>query len=639
MKRHGVGIDDRPPFLRAPTGFAIALGLFVMVGAAAAQDPDADHSAHHPPDAAVPETAAPKAAIPTATPVAAPDKGTPPAGNQIQMMQGMMEGMRAMHGIPPRELYPTLMALPAITPAIRAAIQTDTDRRFQAGILDLNQSVGAFTTAASAENAAAMSDAVARLHAAAAELESTIAARRALAEGLQPRELARDWFKQRLNISSPPLEAYARGIFGLSWFHLSVMAALTVAFTGLAGLYLRRMLRATTLLERLADIGTTVPSSAGLRPLRQAEPPPSHSIQAPLDPARPNSVSLSHWSGRLRLVATFRETPSVKTFRFANLRDGDIPFIHVPGQFVTLEIPIAGKIIKRSYTIASSPTQRRHIELTIKREENGLVSRHVHDALKMGDELSMTGPSGGFTFTGSEADNIVLIAGGVGITPMMSVLRYLVDCAWPGEIFLIYACRSTDEFIFAEELAYLQKRHARLQVVGAMTRAEGSSWAGPRGHITKSLLADAVPGIAGRRVHLCGPAPMMTAVQAVLAELGVPSHQIKTEAFGPAAGAPQSTVPLGIGPASSAGSGTVTFARTGKSALLQPGESVLEVADQVGVAIDNSCRAGTCGSCKVKLLSGSVTMATKDALSEAEEKDGIILACQARSNGNITVDA
>ena len=174
----------------------------------------------------------------------------------------------------------------------------------------------------------------------------------------------------------------------------------------------------------------------------------------------------------------YAETPGVKTFQFTNLGGDDVPFTHLPGQFVTVEAEIEGKSVKRSYTIASSPTQRRYVELTVKREEEGVMSRYLHDHLKVGDEVAVAGPAGFFTFTGTEAKDVVLIAGGVGITPMMSVLRYLADCDWPGDIYFVYGCRTTDDFIFADELAYLQKRLPNLQVVATMTRTQGSPWAG-----------------------------------------------------------------------------------------------------------------------------------------------------------------
>ncbi|MEW6148403.1 MAG: iron-sulfur cluster-binding domain-containing protein, partial [Pseudomonadota bacterium] len=268
--------------------------------------------------------------------------------------------------------------------------------------------------------------------------------------------------------------------------------------------------------------------------------------------------------------------------------------------------------------------------------------------IKEGDLLDVMAPSGAFTFSGKEADSVVLIGGGVGITPLMAAIRYLFDIAWPGQVHLVYGAQTTEQFIFRDDLEYLQRRMNNLHVAATMARAAGTSWMGSEGQITADFLTRAVPDLARRRVHLCGPPGMMQAIKKTLGELGVPSEQIKTEAFGPALGAvppPGRTVTestksenggaAAIGPATA----SVRFARSGKVAQLPPDKSVLEVAESVGVPIDYSCRAGICGICKTHLLEGSVTMEVQDALTEEDRAKGMILACQAKSIGNLVVEA
>ena len=129
-------------------------------------------------------------------------------------------------------------------------------------------------------------------------------------------------------------------------------------------------------------------------------------------------------------------THNVKTFRFTAHGSGLIPFDYLPGQFLTLHIAPCGIPTRRSYTIASTPTWRDRIEITVKRETHGLVSRWLHDELKVGDEVEIEAPNGTFIFNGEEATSVVLIGAGIGITPMMSVVRYLTETDWPGEISL-----------------------------------------------------------------------------------------------------------------------------------------------------------------------------------------------------------
>jgi ferredoxin len=130
---------------------------------------------------------------------------------------------------------------------------------------------------------------------------------------------------------------------------------------------------------------------------------------------------------------------------------------------------------------------------------------------------------------------------------------------------------------------------------------------------------------------------MMEAVQRILAELGVPKEQVKTESFTQARGQPEPE--RHAAETKPAVTATVTFAKSGKSTPLPPDRTVLEVAEGIGVEIPNVCRVGVCGVCKTKLLSGSVTMAVQDALTPEDKAKNLILACQAKSTVPISVEA
>jgi ferredoxin-NADP reductase len=304
----------------------------------------------------------------------------------------------------------------------------------------------------------------------------------------------------------------------------------------------------------------------------------------------------------------------------------------------------------RSYSISSSPNEREYVELSVKREPRGAVSRHIDDLVDVGGEIEAGGPVGKFTFTGTEADSIVLLSAGVGITPMMCISRYLTERSWPGDIFFIYACRTQADFIFENAIAALERRNPKLHVVVTISNP-GPEWKGAKGRISKELLMQAVPDLAARRIHLCGPPPMMDATKAILTELGVPSNLLKTEQFGavkPAPAAPGTSAKLtapGTGP-------LVTFSTNNKSAKIGvdqtgeqsaldtgPGQTILELSEQLGIGIQFSCRVGTCGVCKVKMTAGEVDMAVQDALDDDDKKARIILACQAKPRTEVTVEA
>ncbi|MHB8953789.1 MAG: 2Fe-2S iron-sulfur cluster-binding protein [Pirellulaceae bacterium] len=345
------------------------------------------------------------------------------------------------------------------------------------------------------------------------------------------------------------------------------------------------------------------------------------------------------WRGYLRVEGIVPETPNAKTFRLLpSTGDRFLPFTFVPGQFLNVAFSIGGARMNRSYSISSSPTQREYVELTVRREPRGAVSRHIVDLVKVGDLVEAGGPVGKFTFTGTEADSIVLISAGVGVTPMMSITRYLTERSWDGEIFFIFSCHNQADYMFANEIAALQRANPKLHVAVTVSKPEGTDWTGLRGRINKELLTQTVPDLASRRIHLCGPPSMMEATKAMLAALEVPPDQVKTEAFGAVKPAPAAAGTTAK-PTAPATGPLVTFSTNNKSAEIHADQTVLELSEELGIGIEFSCRVGTCGVCKVKMTSGEVDQAVQDALDADDKTNGIILACQAKPKGEVTVEA
>ncbi len=399
---------------------------------------------------------------------------------------------------------------------------------------------------------------------------------------------------------------------------------------------LRRKIRVGGSPKLLLAFGRCFPSPRVRHDPTPVRPVAPSRLRPSAAPYRQNDAATGKikWSGALRLAEIIEVAHNVKTFRLVEPAAGKIPFKFLPGQFLTLAIEPFGIPTKRSYTIASSPTRRDSIEITVKRETKGLVSRWLHDAATPGDLLEVVAPNGTFTFTGEEEQSIVLIGGGVGLTPLMSVTRYLTDTSWPGDIHLLLSFRNAREYPFQEEIAALQTRNSRLRVAATMSDPKVEEWTGARGRIDKAFLASAVPNIARQRVHLCGPLAMMNAVTAALLDLGVPPERIKKEAFGTETRDP--TRKKG-----EAGRiiGRVTFQMSQVSAPIAENETILDVADQAHVFIDNACRSGTCGACRVKLLSGKVLMPVEDSLTQGEKARGYILACQALAQSDVVVES
>lgn len=617
-----------------------------------AQDPAAEHASHHPGTAAGSSQAIPPPGSAAQMPG---NSGSPAAGGAMaQMMQkmmapagsspgGMAAGCCGMGGVKP--YYASLMEWPALTDDARSAVRPLALERLNAGMVALSTQQTQIHHAMSMNDFAAASTAISRARENIALAESGASVLKGLAEERAPRDMALSWFKTETAIGGDKQMPTHGDLAGLSWWHLIAMALLAAAVAAALLSWNARRRRVAGLVERLAS---GAPVTTG-----PASPPPPPTTM----PSSPAAAQQKPWKGTLRIKAIFQETPAVKTFRLMEPSGGAIPFSFLPGQYATITSEIDGQKVRRSYTISSSPTQRDYIELTIKREQNGLESRHLHDHALAGDLLEIAAPAGRFFFTGEEAEGIVLIAGGVGITPMMSVLRSLTDRSYAYDVFLLYGVNTPADLIFAEECDYLARRHPRLHIASVVAKPEGTEWTGPVGYITAEFIASTVPDIARRRIHLCGPPPMMAAVKTALEELKVPSEQVKTEDFAPPKGGPvleAEALPQASASASaSAETGTdasppvpalsahasITFSGSGKSSPLAPDQSVLEAAEALGVTIDYDCRQGTCGRCKVPLREGQVIMEVEDALSAAEKASGVILACQAKSTGNLVVDA
>ena len=366
--------------------------------------------------------------------------------------------------------------------------------------------------------------------------------------------------------------------------------------------------------------------------------PVSPGVPAEGEPqARAPVSTMGGWVGKLRVARVFQETPKVKTFRLAPVEGvGALPFEFEPGQFLTLSVHSGGNQVKRSYSIASSPCCHGWCDLTVKHESGGIVSGYLHEQVKEGDLLDASGPYGRFTFRGVESDSVVFLGGGVGITPLMSSIRYLTDQSWNGRIDLVYACKDLESVIFRDELNQLARRHPNLHVSIVLSDESSAAWAGPRGFITAELLGQ-IPQIRSRRIHLCGPSVMMDAVRNELGKLGIDLASVHSELFL----SPSRTVPPGpeVSAGDTATAVTCSFERSGKKAPLAAGQTVLEAAEEVGVPIEYACRQGYCGLCKIKLLSGEVTMDVDDGLTPLDRSSGVILACQAKASADISVDA
>ena len=349
------------------------------------------------------------------------------------------------------------------------------------------------------------------------------------------------------------------------------------------------------------------------------------------------------WTGELTIARIFQETHDVRTFRFVPLDGGPLPFTTAAGQYLNVGLTIDGVRVNRSYTIASPPTRQDYCEVSIKRVPDGYASAHVHETWREGQRVRVSAPAGRFVFTGQESRQVVMIAGGIGITPMMAVVRSLTDRGWAGDMYLLFSVRLVRDIVFRDELAYLQSRFPNLHLRVVVTRDPETEWDGPREQITRETIAAFVPELTQGPVLLCGPALMMASMRRILVEMGVPDDAILQEVFvslPPVEAGAGTEVDAAVEePPPDAAPASIVFKRAGTTAALPWTQTVLEAAEAAGVDIPFECRSGICGQCKTQLISGEVTMEVQDALTRAERAMGLILACQARAVQTIEVDA
>ena len=211
---------------------------------------------------------------------------------------------------------------------------------------------------------------------------------------------------------------------------------------------------------------------------------------------------------------------------------------HLPGQHVDIRLTAEdGYQAQRSYSI-SSPPEDELLALTVERVKDGEVSPYLLDELRVGDQLELRGPIGGyFVWTSAAMRPVYLLAGGTGITPLMSMLRHRDRRPSRPPALLIYSARTWEDIVYRDELEEMTRRDSSFRLVYALTRQQPGDWTGHRGRITKGLLsANWFPPAHNPAIYVCGPTSFVETAVNLLAELGFDPLSIKTERFGPSGG-------------------------------------------------------------------------------------------------------
>ncbi|WP_244928814.1 ferredoxin--NADP reductase [Nocardioides sp. W7] len=322
----------------------------------------------------------------------------------------------------------------------------------------------------------------------------------------------------------------------------------------------------------------------------------------------------------VRVLEVVRETAEAHTLVLEPV--GGERWDYRPGQFLTLRVPSdrpGGAA--RCYSLCSSPVRDEPLKVTVKRTREGYASNWLCDRVEAGDELEVLPPAG--TFVPAELDtDFLLLAGGSGITPVLSILKSALHSG-TGQVALVYANRDESSVIFRDELVALAAAFPdRFTVLHWLESVQGLP-------TEAGLRALAAPYV-GREAFVCGPGLFMDLAAGVLRDLGVPRDRLHQEVFTSLAGDPfaEVSVPVDGGDGDTA---EVVVELDGDTAVLAwpAGSKLLDVLLAAGLPAPFSCREGACSACACRLTEGTVELEHNEVLDEVDLAEGLILSCQA----------
>ncbi|MDQ7261769.1 hybrid-cluster NAD(P)-dependent oxidoreductase [Paracoccus sp. PS-1] len=339
----------------------------------------------------------------------------------------------------------------------------------------------------------------------------------------------------------------------------------------------------------------------------------------------------------LECVMVVPETSDTATFTFR--APSGAWFDYQPGQFVTLDLPVPGGNVQRTYTISSSPSRPLSISVTVKAQPGSVGGRWMIDHLRPGMRLKAFGPAGIFSFVRHEAAKYLFISAGSGITPVMSMTTWAWDSGEMPDIVFVHAARSPSEIIFRQRLEGMADRVPGLQLRFTVEDSDPfRTWHGYRGRLNQIMLGLMAPDYLEREVFCCGPEPFMQAVRDMLIALGFDMDHYHQESFGaPIRNESEAPVLDDVVPDEDSAA-QITFESSGVVAKCNETDTVLVVAKANGLNIPSGCTFGLCGTCKVRKTAGEVHMVHNGGITDEDIEEGYILACCSHPIGAVSVE-
>jgi ring-1,2-phenylacetyl-CoA epoxidase subunit PaaE len=348
---------------------------------------------------------------------------------------------------------------------------------------------------------------------------------------------------------------------------------------------------------------------------------------------------------RLRVAEIVPETDEANSIRFEVPKDLEEAFRFKAGQHLTLRAEIGGQEVRRNYSLCTAPFEN-ELMVTVKRIAGGVFSNWVGDHLRRGDEIDVMTPHGSFTraFDAGAARHYVAVAGGSGITPIMSLIRTALADEPRSRFTLFYGNRDSTSIIFLEALAALKDRYmGRLEIFHFLDQEEGDVDLF-NGMLDRERCNDAIDHLiddpqAVSDWFICGPGPMMDAAEAALAERGTDKDRIHIERF--TAGRPSAALAAQMQALQEQAVGlTVSVTLDGRTRKVDFTQAnILDSARAAGLPAPFACKAGVCATCRAKVTKGKVEMAARYGLTDEEVAAGYVLTCQSvPAGGGVAVD-
>ena len=346
----------------------------------------------------------------------------------------------------------------------------------------------------------------------------------------------------------------------------------------------------------------------------------------------PSSVDGAH-KLTLHVESIQRETSESVAITFENLNEKNLPF--KAGQYVTVTKYLNGEAVTRCYSIFESPSAGK-LSIGVKWVKNGLLSSYLNNELAVGDELTVAGPFGHFIYdpvTAKTSKLLTLIAGGSGITPILSIAKTALAMNSEGEVHLIYANRSIIDVMFLRQINELSFEYPERFSITYIYQKNHTGWNGETGYLNEEKLINMLaihsePEDA--QYYICGPDIMKNIVVSTLQNLNIRSEHIFIEEFSQSTPKPEGSIHKV----------SIVLANGSTYDLdVAENQTVLQVATQEGVKIPHACGVGQCGCCMMQVTEGVSELASDETpgLLPGEQVRGLTLACQCRPKSALSL--